>query len=223
MPPPASRSRPSAITSYAAQAESQHARITLWRTIQHGPSDWLRPCRPPAAHAAPEAARTVPAWLHGVPGMVQRYSWRRSAAFPAARERGHGVSVCRARAPVTAPAPLLVPSRILSPILVTSWALCCYVHPGCFMATCYPILSPPLPARMSPGMQLTAEVPAWLSSVSRIVVRYANKIVILGNTVVTKHEHWGRTWPHFTASALALTPRRRKGRSEEHTSELQSL
>ena len=42
-------------------------------------------------------------------------------------------------------------------------------------ATCYAILSPLLPARMSPGMQLTAEVPAWLSSVARIVVRYANK------------------------------------------------
>ena len=143
----------------------------------------------------------------------------------AARARGHGVPVCRARAPVTAlhrfvcraRAPVMAPpsaaraSRISSPILVTSWAPGCYVHPGCFVATCYAILSPLLPARMSPGMQLTAEVPAWLSSVSRIVVRYANKNVILGNTVVTKHEHWGRTWPHFTASALALTPRRRKG------------
>ena len=63
-------------------------------------------------------------------------------------------------------------------------------------------------------MQLTAEVPAWLSSVLRIVVRYANKNVILGNTVVTKHERWGRTWPRFTALALALTPRRRKGNVE---------
>ena len=116
----------------------------------------------------------------------------------AARTGGHGVSVCRARAPATAPPPLQVRlGGILSPILVTSWGLGCYVRPGCSEATCYPILSPLLPARMSPGMQLTAEVPAWLSSVLRIVVRYANKNVILGNTVVTKHELWGRTWPRL--------------------------
>ena len=101
------------------------------------------------------------------------------------------------RARDAGPTPPVRSWRFLSPILVTSSAQGCYVRPGCFEATCYPILSPLLPARMSPGMQLTAEVPAWLSSVLRIVVRYANNNVILGNTVVTKHERWGRTWPRL--------------------------
>ena len=54
-----------------------------------------------------------------------------------------------------------------------------YVHPDFIpddlTATCYPILSGLLPARMSAGILLTAEVPAWLSSVMRILVRYTNK------------------------------------------------
>src|SRR5690348_2116057 len=152
---------------------------------------------PPPRPRRPRAVSCVrprpPAWPCGIPPKLVR------GVPTAARALGHGVSACRARAPVTtltacrarapmttltacrARAPMTAlttlapPWRILSPILVTSWALCCYVHPGCFAATCYGILSPLLPARMSPGMQLTAEVPAGLSSALRIVVRYANK------------------------------------------------